>query len=175
MAWLSIKEFFIDSFKLLLVIAIILILMIYVVSVTQVVGDSMSPTLQDQEVLITNKLQYRLFAIERGDVVSLEYEDTKYLIKRVIGLPGETVAIRNNHVYINGQMLEEAYLEENLVYPDFELSSLGYDQIPENMYFVLGDNRANSMDSREIGLVKKEDITGKIALRFWPINKFRFF
>ena len=83
MDWLSIRELLWDTIKLILVIVVILFLMIYVVSVTQVVGSSMSPTLNDEEVLILNKFNYRLFDIKRGDIVSLDYEDTKYLIKRI--------------------------------------------------------------------------------------------
>ena len=175
MDWLSIRELIIDSLKLIIVIIIILFLMLYVVSVTQVVGSSMSPTLKDEEVLILNKFQYRFFEIKRGDIVSLDYEDTKYLIKRIIGLPGETVKIVNNQLYINDKIYEEEYLANDLNYDDFSLTDLGYSKIPEDMYLVLGDNRENSLDSREIGLIKKEDINGKISLRFWPLNKIKLF
>lgn len=175
MDWLSIRELIIDSLKLIIVIIIILFLMLYVVSVTQVVGSSMSPTLKDEEVLILNKFQYRFFDIKRGDIVSLDYEDTKYLIKRIIGLPGETVKIVNNQLYINDKIYEEEYLANDLNYDDFSLTDLGYSKIPEDMYLVLGDNRENSLDSREIGLIKKEDINGKISLRIWPLNKIKLF
>lgn len=175
MDWLSIRELIIDSLKLIIVIIIILFLMLYVVSVTQVVGSSMSPTLKDEEVLILNKFQYRFFDIKRGDIVSLDYEDTKYLIKRIIGLPGETVKIANNQLYINDKIYEEEYLANDLNYDDFSLTDLGYSKIPEDMYLVLGDNRENSLDSREIGLIKKEDINGKISLRIWPLNKIKLF
>lgn len=175
MDWLSIRELIIDSLKLIIIIIIILFLMLYVVSVTQVVGSSMSPTLKDEEVLILNKFQYRFFDIKRGDIVSLDYEDTKYLIKRIIGLPGETVKIVNNQLYINDKIYEEEYLANDLNYDDFSLADLGYSKIPEDMYLVLGDNRENSLDSREIGLIKKEDINGKISLRIWPLNKIKLF
>ena len=175
MDWLSIRELIIDSLKLIIVIIILLFLMFYVVSVTQVVGSSMSPTLKDEEVLILNKFQYRFFDIKRGDIVSLDYEDTKYLIKRIIGLPGETVKIVNNQLYINDKIYEEEYLANDLNYDDFSLTDLGYSKIPEDMYLVLGDNRENSLDSREIGLIKKEDINGKISLRIWPLNKIKLF
>ena len=175
MDWLSIRELIIDSLKLIIIIIIILFLMLYVVSVTQVVGSSMSPTLKDEEVLILNKFQYRFFDIKRGDIVSLDYEDAKYLIKRIIGLPGETVKIVNNQLYINDKIYEEEYLANDLNYDDFSLADLGYSKIPEDMYLVLGDNRENSLDSREIGLIKKEDINGKISLRIWPINKIKLF
>lgn len=175
MDWLSIRELLKDSLKLILIVFVILFLMIYIVSVTQVVGSSMSPTLSDGEVLILNKFNYRIFDVKRGDIISLDYEDTKYLIKRIIGLPGETVEIKNNQLYINNTLYEEDYLPDDLVYPDFSLNDLGYSVIPDDMYLVLGDNREDSLDSREIGLIKKEEINGKIIFRLWPINKISIF
>lgn len=175
MDWLSIRELLKDSLKLILIVFVILFLMIYIVSVTQVVGSSMSPTLSDGEVLILNKFNYRIFDVKRGDIISLDYEDTKYLIKRIIGLPGETVEIKNNQLYINNTLYEEDYLPDDLVYPDFSLNDLGYSVIPDDMYLVLGDNREDSLDSREIGLIKKEEINGKIVFRLWPINKISIF
>ena len=171
MDWLSIRELLWDTIKLVAVIFVILFLMIYVVSVTQVVGNSMHSTLIDGDVLILSKANYRFFDIKRGDIISLDYEDTKYLIKRVIGLPGDTIEIKDNILYINGEVYEENYLDKGLEYPDFSLSDLGYDTIPEDMYLVLGDNRENSLDSREIGLISKDSVNGKIVLRIWPINK----
>lgn len=175
MDWLSIREFILDFIKLIIVIIVILFLMIYVVSVTQVVGNSMNSTLENGDVLILNKFKYRFTDIKRGDIISLEYADTKYLIKRVIGLPGDTISIRDNTLYINGELYVENYLDEGLEYDDFELSSLGYDTIPEDMYLVLGDNREDSLDSREIGLIKKENIIGKVSFRIWPLNKLAAF
>ena len=175
MDWLSIREFILDFIKLVIVIVIILVLMIYVVSVTQVVGNSMYSTLNNGDVLILNKLKYRFSEVERGDIISLEYEDTKYLIKRVIGVPGDTISISDNTVYVNGEVYIENYLEEDLEYDDFQLSSLGYQTIPADMYFVLGDNREDSLDSREIGLVSKDDIIGKVSFRIWPLNKLAAF
>ena len=175
MDWLSIRELIIDSLKLIAVIVVILFLMIYVVSVTQVVGNSMKSTLIDGDVLVLSKANYRFFDIKRGDIISLDYEDTKYLIKRVIGLPGDRVEIKNNVLYINNEIYEEDYLDEGLTYPNFSLTDLGYDVIPEDYYLVLGDNRENSLDSREIGLISKDNVNGKIVLRIWPINKISFF
>ena len=173
--WLSIREFIIDFIKLLIVIVIILLLMIYVVSITQVVGNSMNHTMSNGDVLVLNKIKYRFTDIKRGDMISLEYDDTKYLIKRVIGLPGDTISIKNNNLYINGELYVENYLDENLVYEDFELSSLGYDKIPDDMYFVLGDNREDSLDSREIGLIHKDQVIGKVSFRIWPLNRLAAF
>jgi len=175
MDWLSIRENLIDIAKYIIVIFIIMFTIFYIASITQVVGSSMDPTLKSGEVLILNKFKYRFFDIKREDIISLNYADTKYLIKRVIGLPGEKIDIINNNLYINDNKYHERYLSPNLNYPDFHLKDLGYDTIPDNMYLVLGDNRSNSLDSRKIGLIKREDINGKICFRFWPINKLKFF
>ena len=175
MDWLSIREFIIDFVKLIIVIIVILFLMIYVISVTQVVGNSMASTLENGDVLVLNKFKYRFFDVKRGDIISLEYADTKYLIKRVIGLPNDTVSIKDNTLYINGEVYIENYLDEDLVYDDFELTSLGYERIPEDMYLVLGDNREDSLDSREIGLISKDEIIGKVSFRIWPLNKLAAF
>ncbi len=174
MDWLEIKEFIKDTAKIVLFVIIILFVIQYVFSITKVVGSSMHPTLKDEEILILNKLKYRISNVKRGDIISLKYADTKYLIKRVIGMPNDTISIKDNVLYINGEKYEEAYISKELKYSDFDLSSLGYTKIPENMYFVLGDNRENSLDSREIGLIKKEEIIGKVSLRFWPLNRFSF-
>ena len=175
MDWLSVREFILDAVKLIIVIVVILLLMVYVVSVTQVVGNSMSSTLGNGDVLVLNKFKYHFTDIKRGDIISFEYDDTKYLIKRVIGLPGDIVSILDNTLYINGEVYVENYLDEGLEYDDFELNSLGYETIPEDMYFVLGDNREDSLDSREIGLISKDDIIGKVSLRIWPLNKLALF
>ncbi len=175
MGWLDIKEFFKDTIKYLIIIGIILFIMLFVFSVTTVVGDSMHPTLKDGEVLILNKFKYKFSDIKREDIISLKYADTKYLIKRVIGLPGDKIEIISNKLYINGIQYPENYLSKDLNYKDFKLSDLGYEVIPEDMYLVLGDNREISLDSRKIGLIKKTDINGKISFRFWPLNKLKFF
>ena len=174
MDWLEIKEFIKDTAKIVLFIIIILFIVQYVFSITKVVGSSMYPTLKDEEILVLNKFKYRISNVKRGDIISLKYADTKYLIKRVIGVPNDTISIKDSVLYINSEKYEEEYISKELIYPDFDLSDLGYAKIPENMYLVLGDNRENSLDSREIGLIKKEDIIGKVSLRFWPLNKFSF-
>jgi len=174
MGWLDIREFLFDGIKYIVIIFLIMFVIFYVASITQVVGNSMNPTLKNGEVLILNKFKYRFSEIKREDIVSLQYADTKYLIKRVIGLPGEKVEIKNNILYINDKKYREDYLPDNLSYDDFSLEDLGYKKIPKDMYFLLGDNRENSLDSRKIGLINKKDIIGKIVMRFWPINRIKF-
>lgn len=175
MDWLSIREFLLDSIKFIIIVFIVLILFLYVVSITQVVGNSMYPTLENQEVLVLNKAAYRFSDVKRGDIISLSYADTKYLIKRVVGLPGDTIEFKDNTLYINGEVYDETYLNDDVITDDFSLKDIGYDVIPEDMYLVLGDNRQNSMDGRDIGLISKKDIIGKIAIRFWPVNRFHIF
>lgn len=170
----GITEFFKDTLKYIIVIVVVLVIVLYVVTLQQVVGPSMEPTLNDGDVLILNKFQYYLFDIKRNDVVSLKYDGSKYLIKRVIGLPGESIYYKDNVLYINGNPYKENIVD-GLVTEDFDLKDLGYDVIPEDMYLVLGDNRDNSLDSRskEVGLIKKEDIIGKVFIRIWPLNGFK--
>lgn len=175
MDWLEIKEFFKDTIKYIILVIAILILALYVVSLQQVVGPSMQPNFNSNDVVILDKISYRFFDIKRGDVVSLYYADTKYLIKRVIGLPGENIEFKNNTLYINGIVTEEEYLTDEIITNDFTLSSLGYDIIPEDYYLVLGDNRGDSLDSRDakVGLIPKKNIIGQVRLRIWPLNKIK--
>ena len=170
----EITEFFKDTLKYLIVIVVVLVIVLYVVTLQQVVGPSMQPTLNEGDVLILNKFHYYLFDVKRNDVVSLKYDGSKYLIKRVIGLPGESIYYKDNILYINGNPYKENIVE-GLITEDFDLKDLGYDKIPDDMYLVLGDNRGNSLDSRnkEVGLIKKEDIIGKVFIRIWPLNGFK--
>lgn len=175
MDWLGIKEFLKDSFKYFFIIVVVLFIAVYVIGLQQVVGPSMSPNLQNNDILILDKFSYRFSDVKRGDIVSLYYADTKYLIKRVIGLPGEYVEFKDNLLYINNNLIEEDYIHD-VTTDDFLLTELGYTIIPENMYLVVGDNRGNSLDSRDpsVGLIKKEDIIGKVRLRIWPLNSVKF-
>ncbi len=174
MDWLEIKEFIKDTLKYVVFIIVVLVIALYVVGLQQVVGPSMQETLNNNDVVILDKISYRFSDIKRGDIVALYYADTKFLIKRVVGLPGETIRYQNNTLYINGVMYNENYLNSDVVTDDFDLNSLGVSVIPKDMYLVLGDNRGNSMDSRDknVGLIKRENIIGKVRLRIWPLNKF---
>jgi len=170
--FLDIKEFLKDTLKYIVLIVVVLFTVIYVVTLEQVIGPSMSPTLNNGDVVLLNKFIYKFSDIKRGEIVSLNYSDTKFLIKRVIGLPGEYVEIKDNQVYIGDKILNEYYLD-NAKMSNFSLNDLGFNVIPKDMYLVLGDNRENSMDSRDlkVGLIRKNDIIGRVRVRLWPLNK----
>lgn len=169
----GIIEFIKDISKYLIVIVVVLVIFIYVCGIEQVIGPSMEPNLKEEDVIIVNKLLYRFKEINQNDIVSIK-QDEKYMIKRVVGLPGDKIEYKGNYLYVNGIKYKEKFLGEGITTDDFSLKDLGYDKIPENKYLVLGDNRNNSKDSRSFGLVDKKNIVGKAWLRIWPINKMRF-
>lgn len=168
----DIKEFIKDSLKYLIVIAIVFFIALFVVSFEQVIGPSMKGTLDAGDVTIVNKLVYKFRTIKRNEIVSINQKD-KIMVKRVIGLPGEHIEYKDNKLYVNGSLI----LENNISVEtkDFKLEDIGYETIPKDMYFVLGDNRTNSSDSREFGLVKKDEIIGKIVMRLYPFSKIKFY
>ncbi len=130
----------------------------------RVVGHSMDPTLENDQYLMVNKLDYRLHAPQRGDIVVFRdpHDRGRKLIKRIVGLPGEILEIRSGQVFVNGRRLEEPYLA------DPGLSSQPPIPIPDDSYYVLGDNRSNSSDSRNWGVLPESEIVGKAWLSYWP-------
>ena len=167
----DIKEFFKDSLWFIIIIVIVLLANIYIVSFQQVVGPSMQNNLNSGDIVVLNKIIYKFRDIKRCDVISFEY-DSKNLVKRVIGLPGEHIEYKDNYLYINGEKYTEDYLDKSVVTKDFKLEDLpgNYTKIPDGMYLVLGDNRSDSMDSRDFGLISKKDIKGKVSIRLWPLS-----
>ncbi len=149
-----------------IILAIILI-RTFVVTPVRVNGTSMYSTLHDGEIMILNKLDYKFSSIERFDIVVVNTGDRK-IIKRVIGLPGENIRYNDNSLYVNDKKVEEAYLNDKT--EDFDIAELGYNRIPNDCYFVLGDNRDNSSDSRIIGCVKKNQIEGSASLVLFPFK-----
>lgn len=140
---------------------------------THVSGESMENTLADGDQLIVDKLTYRFRDPERFDIIvfPFQYKENTYYIKRIIGLPGETIQISDGDIYINGTILKESYGRE--VMKD---AGIAADQITlgEDEYFVLGDNRNRSSDSRDpsVALIHREDIVGRAWLRIWPLDSF---
>lgn len=165
----NIIKFLKDIFPYVLIIILVVLIRMFIVTPAQVDGSSMKPTLNDNNLVILNKLDYRLNDIKRFDVVVVDIK-TEKIIKRVIGLPGDTVSYKNKTLYINGKKVEENFTHTNDT-RDFKLGDIGYQKIPGDKYFVVGDNRNNSMDSRIIGLVDKDQILGSVSFRFFPFNK----
>ncbi|HEV8045776.1 MAG TPA: signal peptidase I, partial [Rubrobacter sp.] len=129
-------------------------------------SGSMIPTLQINDRVLVNKFIYRFTEPERGDIVvfqSVESSDQD-LIKRVVGLPGDEIAVRNGNLFVNGDPQKEPYTNKNL--PD--VSFFAKTTVPRNHVFVMGDNRGNSQDSRVFGPLPKKNIEGEAFLRFWP-------
>ncbi len=166
-----------ELFGMLIYIIIVLLLTFFIVTFvgqrTQVSGRSMESTLEDGDNLIVDKISYRFVAPKRFDIIVFPYQfsENVYYIKRIIGLPGETVQIIDSEIYINGEVLEENYGKETLI-------SAGIAEEPivlgEKEYFVMGDNRNHSSDSRDsdVGKIDKDTIVGRAFLRIWPFNHF---
>jgi signal peptidase I len=155
---------------LLIAIGLALIIIIFLYQPVKVEGTSMAPLLSDQERIFINKFVYRFEPIQRGDVVVFWYplDRSKSFIKRVIALPGESVEIRQGMVYVDGQQLKESYVP-----PQYEdLSDYGPVRIPRDMYFVMGDHRISSNDSRVFGPVPSRFIYGRAVFAYWPVDHF---
>ena len=129
----------------------------------------MYPTLHDNDIMILNEIGYYLNGVERFDIVVVDTGNDK-IIKRVIGLPGEKVRFKDNKLYINEEEIEEKF--EHAITHNFELSEINAEVIPEGYYFVVGDNRGDSLDSRTIGLISKKQIMGKTNFTIFPFTRF---
>lgn len=148
----------------ILIILVILLVRKYIVTPVRVNGSSMEPTLYDKEILLLEKYNKNF---ERFDVVVVNTENG-ILVKRIIAMPNEYIEYKNNELFIDGKLIKNNVLNET---NDFVLEDTEYDIIPEDYYFVLGDNRENSLDSRYIGPVSKKDIMGTVRFRFYPFDK----
>jgi signal peptidase I len=154
----------------LIVAALVIALLIktFLFQAFYIPSDSMVPTLEKNDRVIVNKLSYRLHDVHRGDIIVFKAppgteNDIKDLVKRVIALPGEKVEGHGNHVYINGKQLEENYLPDGTITTDFPA-----EVVPSDSYWVMGDNRGESKDSRVFKFIPKKDIVGRVFLRIWP-------
>ena len=156
-----------------LVVAITLLCLQFVFVIANVDGSSMEPGLLARERLFVWRLQYAFAEPERGDIVMCYYPVTgkRHYVKRIIGLPGETLEITGGRVYINGEALAEAYIDED---PIADVAPI---TIEEGHYYVMGDNRNHSTDSRHpsVGPLAREDIAGKAVLLFWPLSRAQTF
>jgi signal peptidase I len=147
-----------------------MVIIVFLYQPVKVEGTSMSPLLSDQERIFINKYVYHFEPIERGDVVVFWYplDHSKSFIKRVVGLPGETVEIRRGRLFINSKQIDEPYVPPNF----FDGSSYGPVHVPAGQYFVMGDHRDSSNDSRVFGPVPRQVIYGKAVFAYWPVDHF---
>lgn len=173
------KELFSTLVYIIVALAIFVLIRQFLFAPVSVEGDSMVPTLHDGDRLILNKVAN----IDRFDVVVFDAPDDpgKQYIKRVIGVPGDTVEVRDDVLFVNGEEVPEEYLsleyftiaESDNFTDDFNLPILtGMEEVPEGKYFLLGDNRINSKDSRFFGFVEENAIIGTTDLRIWPLSDF---
>ncbi len=155
---------------LLIAIGLALVIIVFLYQPVKVEGTSMAPLLSDQERIFINKFVYRFESIHRGDVVVFWYplDRSKSFIKRVIALPGETVSIRQGVVTVNGKVVPEPYVP-----PQYEdASDYGPVRVPKESYFVMGDHRISSNDSRVFGPVASRFIYGRAVFAYWPVDHF---
>jgi signal peptidase I len=155
---------------LLLALGLATVIIVFLYQPVKVEGTSMAPLLSDQERIFINKFVYRFEPIERGDVVVFWYplDRSKSFIKRVVGLPGETVEIRQGRVYVDGKRLDEPYVPAQYA----DASAYGPVRIPPDEYFLMGDHRVSSNDSRVFGSVPSRYIYGKAVFAYWPVERF---
>lgn len=165
--------FFLDIIQVIVfAVAIFLFVYLLILQPHKIKGASMMPNFPDGEYLLTDKVTYRFQEPERGDVIVFQPPNSRSgeeFIKRIVGIPGDTIAIRENKVYIDNEELEESYIPEDVLTIGGAFVSGGKGIIvPTESYFVLGDNREHSSDSRSWGFVEKEKITGRAWLVYWP-------
>ncbi|SDB88441.1 signal peptidase I [Pelagirhabdus alkalitolerans] len=169
------KEWFSWLKAILIAFVLVWILRAFVFMPIAVEGPSMLPTLRSDDHVIIEKVSYRFSDPARFDVIVFNATEEKDYVKRIVGLPGETVEIRDDQLFIDGESIDEPFIDEirnnqayGLTYTDDYIFE---GVIPEGHYFVLGDNRQNSTDSRAIGLVEEDDIIGQAVLTYWPLRR----
>ncbi|MFA6005178.1 MAG: signal peptidase I [Patescibacteria group bacterium] len=155
--------------------AFFVVFYLFIIQPHQVKGSSMFPTFKDKEYILTDKISYKFRNPQRGEVIILQSPanaDIDY-IKRVIGLPGEHVRVSGGTVFINGKQISESYLEgmETHTFPGGFLQEDNEVVVPDDNYFVMGDNRPGSSDSREFGFVPSSHIIGHVIFRYFPVDR----
>jgi signal peptidase I len=170
------KSFLRDTLEIVFLALVLYVVIQYAVQTVHVLGSSMYATLHDNDLLVASKISYKLHPPQRGDIVVFKPPDeaSRDFIKRIVALPGERIHIKDSVVYINGQVLHEPYLPETWTYNN-QWPASGQDQlIPPDEYFVMGDNRNHSSDSRTFGPIELNSILGKAEIRIWPLGELGF-
>jgi len=172
----SIGQFMLSLLETIIIaLTVSTVLYLFVMTGEQVIGSSMYPTYKDGEYILASKITYELSTPKRGDVIIFKYSDTQDFIKRVIGLPGDQIMLKDGHFYINGNELDESgYLDSSVYTSGGDYLHEGETiTIPANEYFVCGDNREHSFDSRFFGPIQKSAIKGKSWAIYYPLNDFK--
>lgn len=158
------KKFFREVIPYLIIIIAVLLIKAYIFTPVIVNGPSMMDTLHDKDIMILDKIGMKIGGIDRFDIVVIQTSQSK-IIKRVIGLPGETIEYKDNKLYINDKEVADPY-------PSQVTSDIEKQIIPNNTYYVLGDNRTDSVDSRILGPISKDKILGHATFIIYPFNRF---
>jgi signal peptidase I len=167
------KSFFRDTLEIVFLALALYLVIQYAVQTVHVLGSSMYSTLHDNDLLVASKISYKLHPPQRGDIIIFKppNDDVRDFIKRVIAVPGDRLRIDHGTVYINGQVLQEPYLPERWTYNN-SWPATGQDYLlPPDHYFVMGDNRNHSSDSRVFGPIDISSILGKAEVRIWPLQQ----
>ncbi len=150
----------------IIIIVLVIIIRAFIITPAQVIGSSMEPALNENEIILLNKINYKINDIKRFDIVVVRTNNKKDFVKRIVGLPGEKIEYKDNKLYVNDVVVEEPNIIREYT-SDYILDGI----IPNNKYFVMGDNRINSIDSRSFGLVDKNNIVGNAAFLIYPFER----
>ena len=164
--------------SIVLALSVFVLMYLFIAQPNEVKGNSMVPNFINGEFLLTDKLTYQFSAPQRGDVIVFKAppsepcsENECEYIKRIIGIPGDTIKVENSLVYLNGKLLDQSFLPADYVTDPGEFCKEGEEiTVPEGMYLPFGDNRSHSRDGREFGPIKKDSIIGKVLLKYWPVS-----
>lgn len=171
----EVTEFIKDFFGYIVLFIVIVLFFAFVVAFHPIAGNSMVPTLEEGNIVLVSKFHPNLIKVKREQIVIIKKEHKSY-IKRVIGLPGEKVEVKDNKLYIDGKEYKEDYIPNDVITIDFNFADICDTKecpkgvIPKDMYLVLGDNREDSTDSRNFGLISKDEIKGVAIFNIWPLN-----
>lgn len=162
------RQFLKEVWPYLIVLLFVIILKAFFIAPIRVNGPSMKETLQDRDIMLLDKISYQFAPIKRFDIVVIHLDEEE-IIKRVIGLPGEEIEYKNNKLYVNGKRIKENFSHKKTA--DFDLSKLDQKKVPKDTYFVLGDNRTDSLDSRILGFIPKNRIKGHAVFTLFPFSR----
>lgn len=170
-----ISKFFDKLQAIIIILALGVVLYLILVTPHEVDGRSMFPTYKDGQYLIANKLVYKLTDPKHGDVVIFKRTETQDYIKRVLAVPGDTIAVKSGALYVNDEKVDESEYLDGVITAEGAYAREGITfTVPEDQFFVAGDNRPHSSDSRAFGPIKREDIKGRAWFVFYPFDDFHF-